>query len=67
VYAQWKRKGVFMNTKIEIYGVKAIKRPKIAASKKLDLSGEFGQQIVKSETKLVLRTHKRTFQKLADM
>ena len=29
---------VFMNTKIEIYGVKAVKRPKIAASKKLDLS-----------------------------
>ncbi|MDZ4297794.1 MAG: acetyltransferase [Moraxellaceae bacterium] len=56
-----------MNSKIEIYGVKAIERPKIAASKKLDLSGEFGQQIVKSETKLVLRTHKRTFQKLADM
>lgn len=56
-----------MNTKIEIYGVKAVKRPKIAASKKLDLTGESGQQIVKSETKLVLRTHKRTFEKLADM
>ena len=28
---------------------------------------ESGQQIVKSETKLVLRTHKRTFEKLADM
>lgn len=56
-----------MNTKIEVYGVKATKRPKIVASKKLDLSGEFGQQIVRSETKLVLRTHKRTFQKLADM
>jgi hypothetical protein len=56
-----------MNTKIEAYGVKAVKRPKIAANKKLDLSGEYGQQIVKSETKLVLRTHKRTFEKLADM
>ncbi|MDO6477810.1 acetyltransferase [Alteromonas sp. 1_MG-2023] len=56
-----------MNTKIEIYGVKAVKRPKISASKKLDLTGESGQQIVKSETKLVLRTHKRTFEKLADM
>lgn len=52
---------------IEIYGVKAVKRPKIAASKKLDLSGDAGQQIVKSETKLVLRTHKRTFEKLADI
>ncbi|AYA65475.1 acetyltransferase [Alteromonas sp. RKMC-009] len=47
-----------MNTKIEIYGVKAVKRPRIVASKKLDLSGESGQQIVKSETKLVLRRHK---------
>lgn len=55
------------NEKIEIYGVKAVKRPKIAAMKKLDLSGVYGQQIVKSETKLVLRTHKRTFQKLAHM
>lgn len=56
-----------MNTKIEVYGVKAVKRPRIEASKKLDLSGEHGQQIVKSETKLVLRTHKKTFEKLADM
>ncbi|HAA45196.1 acetyltransferase [Vreelandella venusta] len=56
-----------MNKKIEAYGVKAVKRPKIVASKQLDLSGESGQQIVKSETKLVLRTHKRTFKKLADM
>ena len=47
--------------------MKAVKRPKIAARKKLDLLGESGQQIVKSETKLVLRTHKRTFEKLADM
>ena len=56
-----------MNTKIEVYGVKAVKRPRIVASKQLALSGESGQQIVKSETKLVLRTHKQTFKKLADM
>lgn len=56
-----------MNTKIEIYGVKAVKRPKIKPTKKLDLSGEYGRQIVKSETKLVLRTHPRTFKRLADM
>jgi len=56
-----------MNTKIEVYGVKSVQRPKVPARKKLDLSGEFGQQIVKSETKLVLRTHKRTFEKLAYM
>ncbi len=46
---------------------KAVKRPKIAANKKLDLSGVHGQQIVKSETKLALRAHKKTFEKLADM
>jgi len=56
-----------MNSKIEIYGVKAVKRPKIIATKRLDLRGEEGRQIVKSETKLVLRAHKRTFEKLADM
>lgn len=58
---------VYMNTKIEDYGVKAVERPKIEANKKLDLSGDYGQQIVKSETKLVMRTHRRTFKKLADM
>ncbi|MGE6660262.1 acetyltransferase [Pseudomonas sp. NPDC077408] len=56
-----------MNKKIEAYGVKAVKRPKIPAIKFLDLSGIYGQQIVKSETKLVLRSHRQTFKKLADM
>ncbi len=56
-----------MNNKIEVYGVKAVNRPKIKATKKLDLTGEQGKQIVKSETKLVLRRHKRTFEKLANM
>lgn len=56
-----------MNTKIEKYGVKAVERPKVKANKRLDLSGPSGQQIVKSETKLVLRTHSKTFRRLADM
>ena len=56
-----------MNTKIEKYGVKAVKRPEIKAAKNLDLTGELGEQIVKSETKLVLRTHRKTFEKLAHM
>lgn len=55
-----------MNKKVENYGLKAVERPKIKATKRLDLSGEMGQQIVKSETKLVLRTHAQTFRKLAD-
>lgn len=42
-------------------------RPHIKASVKLDLNGPEGRQIVKSETKLVLRTHAVTFQRLADM
>lgn len=49
------------------YGVSAVTRPRIRATKALDLSGLAGQQIVKSETKLVLRTHKATFKKLGDM
>ena len=56
-----------MNSKIEEYGVKPVKRPKIEAFKKLDLAGDLGQQIIKSETKLVMRTHRNTFKKLADM
>ena len=56
-----------MNLKVEKYGVKAVQRPKVKATKVLDLSGESGQQIVKSETKLALRTHAQTFKKLAYM
>lgn len=56
-----------MNTKIEQYGVKAVIRPKIKATKKLDLSGIEGKQIVRSETKIVLRSHPKTFRRLADM
>ncbi|WP_419198442.1 hypothetical protein, partial [Pseudomonas putida] len=56
-----------MSHKLDIYGVSIVKRPKVKAIKKLDLGGDLGKQIVYSETKLVLRTHKKTFQKLADM
>ena len=56
-----------MNKKVEAYGVSAVNRPKIKATKSLDLSGVSGQQIVKSEAKLALRTHRKTFTKLAHM
>lgn len=56
-----------MNKKVEAYGVIAVDRPKVKATKNLDLSGETGKQIVKSETKLALRTHRETFTKLAYM
>lgn len=56
-----------MTHKPSKYGINPINRPKIPTTKKLDLTGEQGQQIIKSETKLVLRTHKETFKRLADM
>ena len=56
-----------MNPKIEKYGVKVVTRPKVKATKSLDLSGDLGKQVILSETKLVLRTHKKTFSKLAHM
>lgn len=56
-----------INRKLEIYGVQVVTRPKIKVTKQIDLSGDFGRQIVKSETELVLRTYPKTFQKLADM
>jgi hypothetical protein len=56
-----------MNEKIEKYGFKSVERPKIKASVKLNLSGLEGKQIVKSETKLILTKHKKTFERLAHM
>lgn len=56
------------NTIINKYGLpQVLSRPVVRAVKQLDLSGEAGRQIIKSETKLVLRTHKKTFARLADM
>jgi hypothetical protein len=56
-----------MNKKVEAYGVSAVNRPRVKATKSLDLSGESGKQIVKYEAKLALRTHRKTFTKLAHM
>jgi hypothetical protein len=50
------------------YGLpQAIARPHIKASKSLNLAGIEGQQIIKSETRLTLKTHTATFKRLADM
>ena len=51
----------------ELYGIKLKARPHIPATSSLDLSGEQGKQIILSETKLALKTHEKTFKKLADM
>ena len=56
-----------MNNKLSKYNIAPTNRPKIPATKRLALTGEQRQQIIKSETKLVLRTHKETFKRLADM
>ena len=56
-----------MNPKIQQLGLQLVQRPKIRPKKQLDLTGAEGQQIVLSETKLVLRTHAKTFKKLADI
>ena len=49
----------------KLYGIKLKMRPYIPATFSLDLSGEQGKQIILSETKLALKTHKKTFKKLA--
>jgi hypothetical protein len=50
------------------YGLPQVQnRPPIKAEKHLCLNGEEGRQIIKSETKLTLRTHEKTFTRLADM
>lgn len=56
-----------MNPKIQQLGIRLVPRPKIRPTRTLDLSGPEGQKIVLAETIRVLRTHARTFKKLADM
>ena len=56
-----------MNAVVANYGLKPVKRPKIKVTRELDLSGENGREIIRSKTKLVLRVHKNTFKKLAEM
>jgi hypothetical protein len=56
-----------MNTRIEKYGVKAVKRPKVKATKILNLSGNDGRLIVRKETEATLKNHKKTFTKLSTM
>ena len=56
-----------MKDTLQKYGVKKIKRPHIKATKMLDLNGDSGEQIIKSETKRVLRKHSKAFRKLASM
>lgn len=56
-----------MGKRVEDYGLPASERPKTLATKQLDLSGEKGREIILLETKKVLKTHPKTFRKLANM
>ena len=56
-----------MNPKIQQLGIRLVPRPKIKATKSLDLAGQEGKQIVLVETMRVLQMHAKTFKKLADM
>lgn len=56
-----------MNLKVEMYGLEPVSRPKIKATKVLDLSGESGRKIIESEARRILKIHRKTFEKLARM
>ncbi|QGG79070.1 acetyltransferase [Litorivicinus lipolyticus] len=49
------------------YGVKRVQRPKVKATRVLDLSGENGRRIVITKANEILKLHEKTFAKLADM
>jgi hypothetical protein len=56
-----------MSKNLEKYGIQIVHRPKIKASKSLNLNGPEGKQIIESETEVTLLQHKKTFDKLAHM
>ncbi len=49
------------------YGVKRVQRPKVRATRVLDLSGENGRRIIMTKADAILKVHEKTFAKLADM
>ncbi len=49
------------------YGIDIVHRPKIKATKMLDLSSKKGELLVRDLTMKILNTHKKTFQRLADL
>jgi len=56
------------NTVSNKYGLPQVQnRPQVKAQKSLCLNGEEGRQIIKSETRLALKDHEKTFDRLANM
>ena len=49
------------------YGVEIVDRPKIKATKTLDLSGVKGEKIIKSLTEKILIRHEKAFKRLQGM
>lgn len=54
-----------MNQKITKYGVTPVQRPKIKATKQLDLRGDEGRRFIAYLTKTIKERHAKTFAKLA--
>jgi hypothetical protein len=52
---------------VKKYGVEIVPRPAIKATKKLDLNGKMGEEIIKSLTKLILIRHQKAFKRLSEM
>ena len=49
------------------YGVEIVPRPVIKATKKLDLNGKMGEQMIESLTKVILIRHQKSFKRLSEM
>jgi len=57
-----------MENKLLKYGVKTpVHRPRIVATKQLDLNTNEGRELVRLEAKNQLRIHRKTFERLAVM
>lgn len=56
-----------MKNNLSKYRVQIVPRPKIVATKELNLAGEEGKEIVRELTLRTLKNHQKTFAKLAKM
>lgn len=65
----WYPKNVILtgSKQMKKYGVEIVHRPKIKATKMLDLSSKEGELLVRKLTIKILNRHKKTFQRLADL
>lgn len=49
------------------YGIEIVPRPAIKATKKLDLNGKMGEEMIESLTKVILIRHQKSFKRLSEM